>query len=543
MNSSSGYNRERVGQPSAEDANGSFRPGPGSEVGTQVSGERSYAAEHASIPEHRRRITDDSKRSPGLTFGGVLRIGRHYVSTPFFALTVAEFALLMLGVYTGAHAWLLLTGLNAMGAESTSHDLLLTHAVGFATVMAVAIAALGLYQARLREGFSGVVVRLLAAFVLGSAALAMLYYLFPPLKLGRGALSASLLVSLGLILILRWVFLRVIDLDGLKRRVLILGAGERASSIMRALRRRTDRRGFRVVAYVDYPGWRRVPDIKDSEVVVLHPSWTLVDYAQQHGVQEIVVAPDERRQELPLDDLLDCRLEGIEIRDLADFFEREAGKVKLDLLSPSWMIFAEGFDSPFPGINFGRVFDLVTGTALFIVGAPFMLLTALAIWLEAGRRGSILYRQSRVGMDGREFELLKFRSMREDAEADGKARWAAKNDDRVTRVGRIIRATRIDELPQVFNVLRGEMRLVGPRPERPEFVKALTAKLPYYGERHLVRPGITGWAQLRYPYGSSDRDALEKLQYDLYYVKNRSLMLDLLILIQTVDVVLFGKGR
>jgi sugar transferase (PEP-CTERM system associated) len=543
MKSSPSYKRERVGQPSAEEAKGTFRLRPGSEAGTRVSGEQSYAAEHGSIPEHRRRISDYSKRTPGLAFGGVLRIGRHYVSTPFFALTVVEFGLLMLGVYTGAHAWLLLTGLNAAGAESTSHDLLLTHAVGFATVMTVAIAALGLYQARLREGFSGVVVRLLAAFVLGSVALAMLYYLFPPLKLGRGALSASLLVSLGLILILRWAFLRVIDLDGLKRRVLILGAGERASSIMRALRRRTDRRGFRVVAYVDYPGWRRVPDIKDSEVVVLHPSWTLVDYALHHGVQEIVAAPDERRQELPLDDLLDCRLEGIEIRDLADFFEREAGKVKLDLLSPSWMIFSEGFDSPFPGINFGRVFDFVTGTALLMVGAPIMLLTALAIWLEAGGSASILYRQTRVGLDGREFDLLKFRSMREDAEADGKARWAVKDDNRVTKVGKIIRATRIDELPQVFNVLRGEMRLVGPRPERPEFVKELTAKLPYYGERHLVRPGITGWAQLRYPYGSSDRDALEKLQYDLYYVKNRSLMLDLLILIQTVDVVLFGKGR
>lgn len=543
MTSSPGYNEKRVGQPSIEDDKGTFRLGPDSEADLRVTGAQAYVDENDSISANRRRVFDDSKRAPGLTFGGVLRIGRHYVSTPFFALTVVEFATLLLSVYLGAHAWLLLTGLNAVGAESASHDLTLNRAVGFATVMTVAMAALGLYQARLREGFSGVVVRLFAAFVLGSVALAMLYYLFPPLKLGRGALSASLLVSLGLILVLRWVFLRVIDLDGLKRRVLILGAGERASSIMRALRRRADRRGFRVVAYADYPGWRRVPDIESSGVVVLNTSGELVDYALRHGVQEIVVAPDERRHELPLDDLLDCRLEGIEIRDLPDFFEREAGKVKLDLLSPSWMIFSEGFDSPFPGINFGRMFDLVTGIALLIIGAPIMLLTALAIWLEAWGRGSILYRQTRVGLDGREFDLFKFRSMREDAEADGKARWAAKNDDRVTRVGRIIRATRIDELPQVFNVLRGEMRLVGPRPERPEFVKELTAKLPYYSERHLVRPGITGWAQLRYPYGSSDRDALEKLQYDLYYVKNRSLMLDLLILIQTVDVVLFGKGR
>jgi sugar transferase (PEP-CTERM system associated) len=403
--------------------------------------------------------------------------------------------------------------------------------------------AMGLYQARLREGFAGIVVRLMVAFLLGSLALAALYYLIPYLFLGRGLLTGTLLVSFAMILVLRFAFLRVIDDEKLKRRVLILGAGERAASIMRALRRRADRRGFHLVGYAHLPSWRRASDIPEAEVYTLPTNGSLSNYALQNRVQEIVVAVDERRQELPLDDLLDCRLEGIDVSDLVDFFEREAGKVKLDLLSPSWMIFSEGFESFFSGINFGRVFDMVTGIGLLIVASPIMLVTALAIWLESGGKTSVLYRQTRVGLDGHEFELFKFRSMREDAEADGEARWADQNDGRVTNVGKIIRPTRIDELPQVFNVLGGEMRLVGPRPERPEFVRQLTAKLPYYAERHLVRPGITGWAQLRYPYGASDRDALEKLQYDLYYVKNRSLMLDLLILIQTVEVVLFRKGR
>jgi sugar transferase (PEP-CTERM system associated) len=230
--------------------------------------------------------------------------------------------------------------------------------------------------------------------------------------------------------------------------------------------------------------------------------------------------------------------------DLLDFFEREAGKVKLDLLSPSWLIYSDGFRGG-RFIEYAQHgFDILAAGLLLLITWPIMLAAALAIRLECGRARPcpIFYRQERVGLGGRSFEVLKFRSMRTDAEQAGKAQWAQKNDPRVTRVGAFIRKVRIDELPQIFNVLRGDMSFVGPRPERPPFVEDLNLKLPYYAERHRVKPGITGWAQLCYPYGSSDRDAMEKLQYDLYYIKNRTMLLNLIILVQTVEVVLFGRG-
>jgi sugar transferase (PEP-CTERM system associated) len=224
------------------------------------------------------------------------------------------------------------------------------------------------------------------------------------------------------------------------------------------------------------------------------------------------------------------------------FLERETGKVRIDLLQPSWMIYSDGFSRNSLQSKLERTFDLIASIGLLFLTVPVMLLTVLAIKLEDGFGAKVLYRQVRVGEHGRLFRLLKFRSMREDAEGDGRARWAAKNDNRVTRVGRIIRKLRIDELPQVFNVLAGEMSLVGPRPERPEFVSQLSNKIPFYRERHTIKPGITGWAQLCYPYGSNELDAAEKLQYDLFYVKNRSFLFYLAILLQTVEVVLWGKG-
>jgi sugar transferase (PEP-CTERM system associated) len=264
--------------------------------------------------------------------------------------------------------------------------------------------------------------------------------------------------------------------------------------------------------------------------------------AHDLSVDEIVVAMDDRRREFPVRQLLDCRLNGIEVIDLVNFLERETGRVHLDVLNPSWIIFSEGFRRDALRQTTKRAFDLVASVALVLVTWPLMLVTVLTIVLEDGLRAPIFYRQRRVGLDGHVIDVLKFRSMRVDAEGDGKARWATGADDRVTRVGRIIRKVRIDELPQIFNVLRGDMSFVGPRPERPPFVAQLAESIPYYDERHCAKPGITGWAQVCYPYGSSEKDALEKLQYDLYYVKNHSLLFDLMILLQTVEVVLMGKG-
>ncbi|HPP82718.1 MAG TPA: TIGR03013 family PEP-CTERM/XrtA system glycosyltransferase, partial [Rubrivivax sp.] len=270
-----------------------------------------------------------------------------------------------------------------------------------------------------------------------------------------------------------------------------------------------------------------------------HPE--LIDTAVEQRADEIVVALTERRAgSMPLRELLDCKLRGIGVYDINSHFEKRLGQIRIGYLHASWMIFGDGFNQGLARTAVKRLFDIVCSLALLALAAPVMLLAVLAIRLDS--RGSALYRQERTGKDGRAFEIIKFRSMRTDAESDGRPRWAAADDDRVTRVGRFIRRTRIDELPQLLCVLKGDMSLVGPRPERPFFVERLTREIPFYAVRHSVKPGVTGWAQVRYQYGSTVEDSQQKLQYDLYYVKNHSLWLDLQTLVETVHVVLSGQG-
>lgn len=267
----------------------------------------------------------------------------------------------------------------------------------------------------------------------------------------------------------------------------------------------------------------------------------LVDVVNDLKVDEIVVALSERRGgKMPLRELLDCRLSGVLVLDLTSHYERMLGQIRLEALRAGWLIFGGGFRQGPVRTTVKRIFDLIVASVLLVLFSPLMLLTALAIVLEDGF--PILYRQERVGLNGRLFDVIKFRSMRKDAEKDGTPRWASKNDTRVTKVGRIIRKLRIDELPQLFSVLKGDMSMVGPRPERAYFVDQLTKEIPFYAVRHSVKPGVTGWAQVRYHYGASKEDAVQKLQYDLYYVKNHSLLLDLVILFETVGVVVSGKG-
>jgi sugar transferase (PEP-CTERM system associated) len=267
----------------------------------------------------------------------------------------------------------------------------------------------------------------------------------------------------------------------------------------------------------------------------------LAEHVEGLGASEVVLALEERRNALPLSDLLRIKTTGVHVNDLSSFLERETGRVDLDSLNPSWLIFSDGFSSGRRLSSFGkRLFDVIVSALILTVSAPLILVTALAVKLES--KGPAFFRQRRVGLYGQEFEMLKLRSMRQDAEVGGVAVWAQENDPRVTRVGAIIRKLRIDELPQAWSVLKGEMSFVGPRPERPQFVADLEAQLPYYAERHMVKPGITGWAQINYPYGASIEDSRHKLEYDLYYAKNYSPFLDLLILLQTVRVVLFPDG-
>ncbi len=425
---------------------------------------------------------------------------------------------------------------NAPADLAMHSSWLLFRAFMFGAILVGALAALGLYQPRMRERWRGLLARQAIAFVLGWIAVALLYYMAPAFDVGRGVLGLALLVGFPLIVGFRTVFLRLVDADALKRRVLVLGSGRRAALVVERMRRRVDRRGFQVVGFLRLEGEIAVV----PEEYLIEAENGVVAYAGRMQINEIVVGAEDRRGRLPMDELLECKQRGITITALTTFFERESGRVQLSLADPSWLLFSGGFDStPLRQLT-KRGFDVVSAGLVLALTWPLMLLTALAIRFESA--GPVLYRQERVGERGETFWLTKFRSMRTDAEKDGVARWATKDDDRVTRVGRFIRKTRLDELPQLWNVLRGDMSFIGPRPERPAFVEQLAQKIRYYRLRHCVKPGLTGWAQLNYPYGASEEDAIEKLKYDLFYVKNQNLLLDAVILVQTVEVVLFGRG-
>jgi len=294
---------------------------------------------------------------------------------------------------------------------------------------------------------------------------------------------------------------------------------------------------FKIVGFVPLPGEKHLVPVPS----VLSAEGLLVSMVNKYNVSEVIVAVGDRRNgSFPIQELLECKLNGVTVSDCAKFYERERGQIRVDSLYPSWLVFGEGFEQGFLRRVVKRGFDSTASVILLVATFPVMLVTAFSILVEDG--APILFRQERVGKGGKTFMVLKFRSMKNDAEKEGKPQWAAANDPRTTRVGRIIRKLRIDELPQIFNVLKGQMSFVGPRPERPYFVDQLSVKIPYYNTRHSIKPGITGWAQVRYQYGASVGDAIEKLQYDLYYVKNNSLFLDVIILIDTVQVVLLGKG-
>lgn len=460
-----------------------------------------------------------------------IRIFQHYWQLPLALLALVEATLFFFVPYAA-------TALHG-GAVVARLDLAATPTRGllFAGTMFLSVAAMGLYNARLRSRLSGLLARVAASVLFGAIAFAVLLYLVPSLYVGQGVFLSAIVLALAASALVRIVFERLVDEELFKRRVLVYGAGARAGSIAQ-LRRRSDRRGFTIVGFIPAEG----DDPSAVQGRTVEAESDLLSLCRHQRVDEIVVAMDDRRRRFPMDQLLECRLEGVDITELVTFLERETGKVRLDVLNPSWMIFADGFKQGRIHNTLERAFDVIASLILLAAALPVMLLTAFAIKLTEGPRASIFYRQVRVGQYGRPFMLLKFRSMREDAERDGKPQWAQKNDSRVTPIGSFIRLTRIDELPQILNVLKGEMSFVGPRPERPEFVEQLNERIPYYRERHSIKPGITGWAQLCYPYGSSEQDAAEKLQYDLFYVKNHSLLFYLAILLQTVEVIVWGKG-
>lgn len=350
------------------------------------------------------------------------------------------------------------------------------------------------------------------------------------------AFVLALVVAVALMLVHRIYVAHAMPRAMMRQRVLIFGSGERARLVGRTLKNSDPN--------VDLVGYYASPNESEEDISgwgLLSPEKSLTDIVIEEQVDEIVVALSERRGgSMPLRELLDCKLHGVRVVDIATHFEKTMGQIRRDSVSAGWLIFGDGFEQGLIRTMVKRLFDIVCATLLIVLALPVMLMTSIFILFESA--GSILYLQERVGLNGRLFNVVKFRSMRTDAEQDGKPRWASTADERVTRVGRVIRKLRIDELPQLFSVLGGDMSLVGPRPERPYFVDKLTQELPYYAVRQSVKPGVTGWAQVRYHYGASVEDSAEKLQYDLYYVKNHTLFLDLIVLFETVGVVLMGKG-
>ena len=476
-------------------------------------------------------IVKQTTRKFGVSY---IRFRKHYLHIPFLVLAVLEFAVLF-GIFV-----LLAVFLTQLGLEHSPAHTNVVAALLFAFTLSCGTLAMGGYLYLARESLSSLFFRTLVAYCfVGGIGLTLVYLVMPEADPGSTNLLWAVLLASAMVILLRMVFLRIVDSEQLVRRVVILGSGEFAACLLQEYERSMQALGIRVIGCI--------ADSKEAAVArdkVLPIPYDFYQFCRQNKVSEIVVAQQERRRSeggwLPVPDLMECKLRGIAVTSAIDFYERELKKAKLDLVHPSWIVFSEGFKASRSRDVSKRLVDLLLSLALLVVMLPFIVVTAIAVFLETGR--PVLYSQTRVGMLGKEFRIYKFRSMRQDAEKDGKARWASANDDRVTRVGAFIRNTRLDELPQIYNVIKGEMSIVGPRPERPEFVSELREKVPFYDTRHYVKPGLMGWAQLKYPYGASVEDARGKLEYDLYYSKNHSLMMDFLIMIQTVEVVLLGKG-
>ncbi len=467
-----------------------------------------------------------------------IRVFRHYIHTPYVYMALFEALIIFVAAYLGFFTRF---------QEFPPFFDIFVAALIFSITLTSTMVAMGVYGSRLREGFTGMMLRTAVSFfLLGTTAMAVFAFFIPLVGMGRGVLLFSTIEAFVLISIFRWTTYHLVDENTLKRKVLVVGVGHRAKKIAARMRRASDRRAFLLVGFWDHGG--ADDQVSEFGAHVIRSDEPLDQYCLDHDIDEIVVAMDERRRRedsnspgLPLDALMNCRLSGVEVCEVQAFIERESGKVDVELLHPSWVIFSDGFvANAFSDVS-KRVFDLLAASLLLFVTWPIMAITAFLIAASSRFRDPVIYRQERVGLNNEPFEVMKFRSMRTDAESSG-AVWASQNDPRVTRIGAVIRKTRIDELPQLFNVLRGDMSFVGPRPERPVFVGQLAEEIDYYEERHRVKPGITGWAQLCYPYGASVDDAKEKLQYDLYYLKNQSLLLDLIILLQTVEVVLVGEG-
>lgn len=460
----------------------------------------------------------------------MIRIFNHYISSTYLSLIIIEACIFFFSMFLGSK-------IRFIDSESwyTDYDINLASTI-FAMILSLSCFGLGLYRSSLSWEDYNLIRRMCVSFVVAFLAIIQVYYFIPETLIGRSVLVYAFILAILGMSISRILFYKFVNLDLLKRRILVIGGGDKAVALT-SLNTSFIHKGFSIVGFFVLPGEKITVD----KGLIIQANKNLLEVCEELKIDEIVIALDDRRLKMPVHELLDCKMSGIKIMDTIVFYEREKGIISISELYPSWLVYSSGFAQSGLKTIEKRFFDLIASLGLLAVAWPFMVITVLAIYLESGLKGPVIYRQKRVGENNKIFNVLKFRSMRLDAEK-GAPQWAAKDDKRVTRVGGIIRKYRIDELPQIFNVLKGEMSFVGPRPERPEFVKDFEKTIPYYRERHRVKPGITGWAQLCYPYGANEYDALQKLQYDLYYVKNYSIFLDFSILFNTVEVILWGRG-
>lgn len=468
----------------------------------------------------------------------MLRIFRHFLPAPTLFLGFSEVIVLFFSIYI----LLFSTHSHSIAAFSLTSPAACLSLIA-SGVFVLAMVGLGLYSYDVLLDYRMMVVKTFVAFTLAIPIIVTIFVLSRTFNVVDDATWSPSYVKLTLVwltclVITRVVFVQIADIAAFKRRLLVLGTGQKAARINQLVESGRNRQ-FSVVGYHSP---RDEPTSLPNHLLLRSPDGAenpILALSEAHSADEIVIAMEDRRG-LPVHHLLNCKVQGIGVTEFLSFVERETGRVDLDSLQPSWLILSDGFRATLMTDAVKRVFDVLVSCCFLIVTLPVLLMTAAAIKLEDG--GPVFYRQERVGLFGRAFTLSKFRSMRVDAEQDGRPQWAAAADSRCTRVGAIIRKLRIDELPQIFCVLRGHMSFIGPRPERPFFVRELAAAIPFYNERHSVKPGISGWAQINYPYGASLEDARQKLSYDLYYVKNRSVFLDFIILIQTLRVIVWPDG-
>ena len=460
----------------------------------------------------------------------MFRLFKHYIPYGVLLLALLDFLALFAA---GELGWIIRAQQIGMTIDPITTRILTL--LSFALALQLAMIAVGVYGAEALRSMRFATARLLTAISLGVIFLSIMNFALPGITLWRSNSLYAMGVAIVGLVIIRLLLGRLLGGEAFRRRILVLGAGGRADRI-RQLGKKPES-GFSIVGYVAMnEGEQEVEEaIKRNQID------NLSDHVVRLGAHEVVLAIEERRNALPLSDLLRVKTTGVHVNEMSSFLERETGRVDLATVNPSWLIFSDGFSA---GQRLSkaakRVFDILV--SLMVLALTFPLIIIFALWVKVDSPGPAFYRQQRVGLYGQDYGILKIRSMRQDAEVNGEAVWAAEKDPRITTVGKIIRKLRIDELPQLWCVLVGDMSFVGPRPERPQFVAELETTIPYYAERHMVKPGLTGWAQINYPYGASIDDARHKLEYDLYYAKNYTPFLDLLIILQTLRVLLWPDG-